>query len=107
MGKIHVKNGTPVGSCSRCDSCMHAHVMEGYRETEVIVYCTYALDHPILVPFKVRECSNYTDKNRPTWEQMKDLALDIQPLTSAKSAGFRLPVKEEREIASDNEVITE
>lgn len=107
MGKIHVKNGTPVGNCSRCDSCTHAHVVEGYRETEVIVYCTYSYDRPFLVPFKVRECSNYTDKNRPTWEQMKDLALDIQPLSSAKSAGFRLPEKRETEVAPESKTIAE
>ena len=41
------------------------------------------------MPFKVYECSYYLDKNRPTWRQMTDLAIDILPLSSAKPAGFR------------------
>ncbi len=106
MGKIHVKNWTPVGTCSRCESCTNAHVIEGYRETEVIVYCMYSYDRPFLVPFKVRECSNYADKNRPTWEQMRDLALPILETSTAKPAGFRFP-KQAREIASESNTITE
>jgi hypothetical protein len=44
---------------------------------------------PLKVPFKVYECSCYLDRNRPSWKQMTDLAIDILPLTSAKPAGFR------------------
>jgi len=47
------------------------------------------MDQLLVVPFKVRECSNFTDKNRPTWEQMQDLAIEIQPVSFAKAAGFR------------------
>ena len=84
---IHVKNGTPVGSQSRCESCAHSHILQGFRESEEVTYCYYAT--LMVVPFKVRECSNYLDKARPTWEQMKDLAIEILPASSAKSAGFR------------------
>jgi hypothetical protein len=107
MGKIHVKNGTPIGTCSVCETCKNAHIMRGYRETEVIVYCMYAFDQPIPVPFKVRECTNHDDKNRPTWEQMKDLALPIMETTTSKRAGFGLPAKQETEVASDCNIVTE
>jgi len=46
------------------------------------------MDRLLVVPFKVRECSNFTDKNRPTWEQMQDLAIEIQPVSFVKAAGF-------------------
>ena len=46
MGKINMRNATPVGSASVCEACNHAHIMRGYREMEVIVYCTYTYDHP-------------------------------------------------------------
>ena len=41
-----------------------------------------------MVPFKVYDCSSYLDRNRPTWKQMEELAIDILPLTSSKPAGF-------------------
>jgi hypothetical protein len=75
---------------SRCDSCKHAHIFAGYRESETIAYCTYVFDQAIPVPFKVRDCSSYADKNRPTYEQMEDLALPIRETTSAKTTGFRI-----------------
>ena len=89
MAAIYVKNGTPIEANSKCESCMHAHIMRGYRESEEIVYCTVPYGPPLRVPFKVYECSNHLDRNRPTWKQMEDLAIDIQPLSSSKAAGFR------------------
>jgi hypothetical protein len=86
--KIYVKDGTPVEGQSRCATCTHAHVMQGFRETEEVTYCTFACEL-IRVPFKVRDCSNYADRHRPTWAQMEELAIDILPLCSAKPAGFR------------------
>jgi hypothetical protein len=41
------------------------------------------------VPFVVRECSGYNDKNRPDWDQMKRLAIDVAPINFAKKVGFR------------------
>jgi hypothetical protein len=89
---------------SRCESCQHAHIIVGYRESETIVYCNYVYEQAIPVPFRVRECSNYSDKNKPTWEQMKDLALPLREGTSAKTTGFTVPIllpeaEDEEEVA--------
>ena len=88
---VNIRSESPVQG-SRCESCQHAHVIAGYRESETIVYCTYVWEQAIAVPFKVRECSNYTDKNKPTWQQMKDLALPINETSSARTTGFRIPI---------------
>ena len=91
MGSVYVKNGTPIGSVSLCTTCSHAHSVEGYRESEAIVLCTYAsYDRALLIPFKVKSCSNHADRARPSWEQMKKLALDVKPHTTLKTAGFRV-----------------
>src|SRR5664279_1162863 len=84
---IHVKDGTAIGTQSRCVSCEHSHILRGYRESEEVTFCYYA--SLMVVPFKVRECSNYSDKTRPSWEQMEDLAIEIRPTPTLKSAGFR------------------
>ena len=87
MGKINIKNGTPIGSTSVCESCCYAQVMRGFRESEMLVYCNFPTP-TILVPFKLSACTNHYDKNRPSWKQMQDLAIQIAPAT-AKPAGFR------------------
>jgi len=88
MANLRIRNEAPVHG-SRCNTCIHAHIIVGYRETETMVYCTYMND-PIVVPFKVRECSNYGDKNRPTWDQMEELALPLKPATARQSPGFKV-----------------
>jgi hypothetical protein len=94
---VYVKNGTAVGSQSRCESCTHSHILQGFRESEEVTYCYYAT--LMVVPFKVRECSSYEDKARPTWEQMKDLAIEVRPTPTLKSAGFRLEESPASEVA--------
>ena len=107
MSKIHVKNGTPIGSCSLCDTCSNAQSIRGYRESETLVICHYAFDDPIRLPFKVHECTTYQDRNKPDWEQMEKLAIYIVPCTSAKPAGFRRAPRAEQEVASKLKTLTD
>lgn len=102
MSAVYVKNGTPVTAPSICESCNNAHILRGFRDSEEIVYCSYAYPM-ILVPFKVRECSNHWDKNRPTWRQMEDLAIEIRPSVSFKPIGFQTGVEEHTEDVIDEE----
>ncbi|HEY4960668.1 MAG TPA: hypothetical protein VFC15_14805 [Candidatus Limnocylindrales bacterium] len=97
---VYVKNGTPVGSQSQCAKCEHAHIMRGFRESEELTYCNSPTDL-VLVPFKVRECSNYSDKTRPTWDQMQDLAIEIRATPTLKPAGFFADQEPESEVAPE------
>ena len=87
MGKVNIKGGTPVGSASLCRTCSWAHIVNGYRESEMLVICTDVSPN-ITVPFTVRECTAYNDKNRPNWDQMEKLAIDVLPTHSGKPTGF-------------------
>ena len=88
MGNLYVKNGTPIGSVSKCTTCSHAHIVEGYRESEAIVLCTYAsYERALSIPFKVKSCSNHTDRMRPSWQQMEKLAIPVGTGT-LKPVGF-------------------
>ena len=107
MGKINIKNGTPVGSASVCESCCFAQIMRGFRESELLVYCNYPTPS-IVVPFKLTDCTNHYDKNRPTWKQMEDLAIEIKRSNSMKPAGFNLvtiPSIDDDEEENDPETI--
>jgi hypothetical protein len=108
MGKLFVKNGTPVGNEHLCKSCTWGQVTAGYRESDVLAICTNTNPN-IKLPFTVHECSEFQDKSRPDWEQMEKLAIQIQPLrVSKKTRGFSVaetlrPEKPELEVASEKE----
>jgi hypothetical protein len=87
MGKAYVKGGTPVGSASLCRTCVNAQIMTGFRESELVTICDNVQPN-LVVPFNVYECTGYYDKNRPSWKQMQDLAIDIVPKT-LKPVGFK------------------
>ena len=88
MSKLPIKNGTPVGSVSLCKTCTNAQIMTGFRESELITICDNV--HPnLVVPFNIYECTAYYDKNRPSWKQMQDIAIHIDPASTLKPVGFK------------------
>jgi hypothetical protein len=90
MGKLNVKNGTPVGSDHLCRSCSWGQFTTGYRESEVLVFCTNTNPN-FKVLFPVHACSEYHDKHQPDYEQMKKLAIDIDARRfTKKTRGFGL-----------------
>ena len=106
MGKLNVKNGTPVGSEHLCKNCRNGQFVTGYRESDVLVIC--ALSTPSFrLPFVVHECTDFSDKHRPDWKQMEKLAIDVQPVrVSKKTRGFFTslqPAKPEYEPAANEE----
>jgi hypothetical protein len=88
MAKLNVKNGTPTGNQHLCKSCSWGQFTTGFRESDVLVICTNTSPN-IVVPFSVYECTEFSDKCRPDWEQMEKLAIQIQPAPfSKKTPGF-------------------
>ena len=92
MGKVFIKNGTPVGAESLCKTCSWAVIFTGYRESEQTIICT-RVDPNIVLPFTINTCSSYYDKNRPTWQQMEKLAIDVTP-APLKPVGFKVGAQE-------------
>ena len=91
MGKLNVKNGTPVGNQHLCKGCNHGQFMTGYRESDVLAFCGN-LYPAFRLPFVVHECSDFEDRQKPDWEQMEKLAIQIQPVRiSKKTKGFQFP----------------
>ncbi len=87
MRAVYIKNGTPIGSQSVCLTCEYAQIVRGFRESEELTYCTYG-NPTILLPFPVRDCSFYLDKNKPDWDQMQRLAIEVRSSESSKPVGF-------------------
>ena len=88
MSTTYIKGGTPTGSASLCKTCSYAQIMTGYRESEQLIICTDV--HPnVVVPFTMYDCTGYYDKNRPSYDQMQKLAIDVVP-DPLKKVGFKL-----------------
>jgi len=89
MVNVNVKNGTPVAGPHLCRNCNRGQYMTGYRESDLLVVCTNSSPARV-VPFAVRECSEFEDRNRPDWQQMEKLAIDLTEEVNRKpTPGFR------------------
>jgi hypothetical protein len=91
MSKINMKGATPRGWTSLCGTCSWAHIVTGFRESELVVICT-GVNPNFAVPFKVQDCTNYLDRNRPDYNAMTKLAIHVEPSSSLKPVGFRAKV---------------
>lgn len=88
MGKLKIKDGTPVGNQHLCMRCKLGQCVTGYRESDRLVICTNAYPN-IVVPFTVLDCTHFTDKHRPDWRQMQKLAIKVGSVrVSKKTTGF-------------------
>ena len=84
-----MKGGTPVGSTHLCRNCSNGQFTTGYRESEVMVICTFSSPARV-VPFIVHECTEFQRRGRPDWEQMEKLAISIEAEFQRKpTPGFR------------------
>lgn len=103
MGKINVKNGTPVGDAHLCKRCTWGQIVSGYRESDLLVICTNVSPN-LVVPFTVLDCSEFSDKLKPTWDQMTKLAIEVNPVrVSAKTRGFHAVTKVQPVRVDDDE----
>lgn len=93
---VKVKGGTPVQGPSLCESCTQAHLVRGFRESELLVVCqaTYPERQ---VTFAVRECSRYVSMTSRTLVEMEKIAWPLTP-RSARQAGFVAPTGDEEEV---------
>jgi hypothetical protein len=84
---IYVKNGTPVNGPSLCESCSRAFSARGYGETELVVVCQ-ALWPQRRMHFPVRACTAYIEKNKPTFDEMEEIAIVLDKVALKRDAGF-------------------
>jgi hypothetical protein len=86
MNTIVMKKTALQDERSLCHSCYWAHIEKGFRESEEAVYCCFSRFRA--VPFKVADCSDFSNKNVPTREQMENIALIIPTKPARKPGGF-------------------
>lgn len=78
MGKLFkIRNGTPVSGSSLCHTCLHGQITRG-REFQEMIICHKAWSHPRVINFNVAECSMHMDTSKPTLQEMKEIAWEVQ-----------------------------
>jgi hypothetical protein len=102
MGNTYVKNGTPAGNEHLCRTCSWGQITTGYRESDVVAFCTNTNPN-FRLPFVVHKCSEYYDKHKPDWDEMKKLAIEVEPTRiSQKTTGFNLVATQKPATPSEN-----
>ena len=89
------------GSVSLCSSCHWAHIQHGFAESEEAVLCVF-LRPARMVPFKVSQCTDYTDKRIPSRRDMEEIAWIIPTKRVNGSMGFA--AKDDASEAQDDEL---
>ena|SRR5215467_5707210 len=82
-----VYGGTPIGTQSRCDTCVYSRIIRGYAESEKITICD-RIFQPLHIPFKVMECSDYVDRRLPCVEDLEEIAWFLRTKSAGHKAGF-------------------
>jgi hypothetical protein len=103
---IKVKDGTPVGNYSICNTCSWGLVMKGFRTSEELVYCMRPYPD-VIVPFPVRECSSYDDKTLPSKEDMEKTAWILLSKQINRKVGFVKRDEFQRIFGDDVNIIPE
>jgi hypothetical protein len=88
---VNIKNGTPMHGPSLCETCERAHIVKGYRESELVVVCRATYVPQIRVTFPVRECSSYVSQGRKNLDDMEEIAWVLGARGSKRQAGFGSP----------------
>jgi hypothetical protein len=87
---IKVYSGTVSHSGrSLCETCRNATITRGQRLEDEIVRCeAQPMSHPVLIRFKVTECTAYIDTRLPTYAQLLEQAWILRPTSGRRPAGF-------------------
>lgn len=78
MSKLFKMHGsTPVTGPSLCHSCIHGQITKGHDFQEH-VWCHRSWHMPTRITFSVAECSMHVDRTKPTLQEMKEIAWEVQ-----------------------------
>jgi hypothetical protein len=84
-----------VSGMSLCDSCKHALVAEGERETDRLVVCR-VLDHGARIRFAVRRCNTYARATDPEIYDLEAIAWHVTVDRKTRELGFISPAERAR-----------
>jgi len=92
MGIKHkgVEGGT-IGGVPICRTCRWAQYIRGASVGQEALHCARIEHGPNGMPFEAYECSQYSDKRRPSLETMNETAWILRTDEFRKAIGFVSP----------------
>ena len=89
--KERIRKESASGGESLCETCRCAHIRQGFRESEQVIFCNLGEQmRPVL--FKVAGCTDYANRSVPYRYELEQMALLINVPRTRKKTGFRAPV---------------
>lgn len=86
---IKVRDGTTInGDSSLCSTCRSSTIVRGRTLDEELVVCSALGLRGVQITFKVTSCSEYADRNHPSYMEMMQDAWILQPASRKRRAGF-------------------
>ena len=101
---VVIRNGRAQVSESLCNSCYWAHIQRGFAESEEAILCAF-LQQPHVVPFKVSQCTDYSDKRVPTRRDMEEIAWIIRTKDVNRQVGFTNETETEPREEAEMEIV--
>ena len=97
---LKIKGGTLIEGETLCRTCRNAHIQKGFRESEEAIFCAWPQFRA--VPFKVADCTDYSNRLVPYRSELEKMALliNIDPVRKPvgfHGAGFAASVEEDEE----------
>ena len=86
---IKIQNGTDREDSNLCGSCRYSHIYTEAARGEKTVLCRY--DRPIQMRGPISACNKHSDKNRPSLDDMNEIAWQLQTNKGGRSLGFLSP----------------
>jgi len=83
------RSAVPGGTSQLCLTCKSGLVLRGSSESEEAIFCDFG--NPLFpVPFRVRECTGYANREQAPLYQMEEAAHVIEAQLG-RAAGFQGP----------------
>jgi hypothetical protein len=94
--RVRIKDGTPMLGKSLCETCKSAGIARG-QNGELVIHCNAEIFNHLRgnVPFKVSECSSFSQINSLDRYQMEAMAWNITARERGPK-GFQVPAGEDR-----------
>ena len=86
---VKIRGGTvDHGEPPLCQSCRNATIVKGTSQKHEIVDCRRLSDGPGRITFGVTSCSTYSDRRRPSLDEMEDIACVLRSDAKRNQVGF-------------------
>ena len=105
MNKISINGGKAPTGESLCLTCTHAHIAQGFAESERKVWCTYSRSDAQDIGFAVKDCTAYVHRNHVNIGDMEKVAWILVTKKAGRTPGFVSPGEFRKIKGEDVEII--